>query len=102
MSDSAGSVTTVKIYNQTYGIRGDDPEYIRQLAAMVDRKMCEVAEYTPTVDSTKVAILAALNIADEYMAARERLDRIEDHVNERTGQMNKMLEACVDPALFEK
>jgi cell division protein ZapA len=92
MSDSSGSVTSVKIYNQTYGIRGNDPKHIRRLAELVDHKMCEVAEYTPTVDSAKVAILAALNIADEYISAKEKLEQLENDVVERSEKMNSILE----------
>jgi cell division protein ZapA len=92
MSDSSDSVTSVKIYNQTYGIRGNDPKHIRRLAELVDHKMCEVAEYTPTVDSAKVAILAALNIADEYISAKEQLEQLENEVVEKSEQMNSMLE----------
>jgi cell division protein ZapA len=92
MSDSSKFVTTVKIYNQTYGIRGNDPDHIRRLAALVDQKMCEVAEYTPTVDSAKVAILAALNIADEYVSTQEQLKHLEDQLAESCSQMNSMLD----------
>jgi cell division protein ZapA len=57
----------VEIYNQTYNIRSDgDNEYIMRLAEYVDGKMREISSGTLTVDSLKVAILAALHIADEY------------------------------------
>ena len=57
----------VEIYNQTYTIRSDgDNEYIQDLALYVDSKMREISSGTMTVDSLKVAILAALHIADEY------------------------------------
>jgi cell division protein ZapA len=94
MSESSGFVTTVKIYNKTYGIRGNDPDHIRHLADLVDQKMCEVAEYTPTVDSAKVAILAALNIADEYVSVQRQLELLEDEVIDRGEQLNAMLEPC--------
>lgn len=57
----------VEIYNQTYSIRSDgDNEYILGLADYVDSKMREISSGTMTVDSLKVAILAALHIADEF------------------------------------
>lgn len=57
----------VDIYNQSYSIRSDgDEEYLKRLATYVDSKMREIASGTLTVDSLKVAILAALHIADEY------------------------------------
>ena len=62
----------VEIYNQTYSIRSDgDNEYIQRLAEYVDRKMREISSGTFTVDSLKVAILAALHIADEYHQLQE-------------------------------
>src|ERR671928_150268 len=50
----------VEIYNQTYNIRSDgDSEYVIGLAEFVDRRMREISSGTLTVDSLKVAILAA-------------------------------------------
>jgi cell division protein ZapA len=60
-----GEAITVDIYDQTYHLRGHDPEYLRQLAETVDAKMRAVAAHGKTVDSLRVAVLAALNIADE-------------------------------------
>lgn len=56
---------TVSIYDQTYHLRGDDANHIRELADMVDGKMRAVAAHGRTVDSLRVAVLAALNLADE-------------------------------------
>ena len=66
-ADSNEQTIRVEIYNQTYSIRSDgDNDYILELAEYVDRKMREISSGTLTVDSLKVAILAALHIADEY------------------------------------
>jgi cell division protein ZapA len=62
---SAPGYITVSIYDQTYHLRGDDPDHIRELADMVDGKMRAVAAHGRTVDSLRVAVLAALNLADE-------------------------------------
>src|SRR2546423_13991205 len=56
----------VEIFDQSYNLRGTDEEYIQKLAEFVDMKMRAVAERSATVDSLRVAVLAALNIADEY------------------------------------
>ncbi len=69
---------TVSIYDQTYHLRGQNPAYIERLAALVDARMCAVAEHGTTVDSLRVAVLAALNIADELMMANARLDSVQD------------------------
>lgn len=60
----AGYVT-VEIYDQVYHLTGQDPEHIRVLAASVDAKMRAVAAMGHTADSLRVAVLAALNLADE-------------------------------------
>lgn len=64
----------VEIYDQIYHLRGTDPAYIEQLAHMVDSKMRAVSAHGGTVDSLRVAVLAALNIADELCSARQRQD----------------------------
>jgi cell division protein ZapA len=64
----------VDIYDQIYHLRGTDPAYIERLAAMVDKKMRAVSAHGGTVDSLRVAVLAALNIADELCATRQRYE----------------------------
>jgi cell division protein ZapA len=56
----------VEIFDQAYNLSGPDPQYIMKLADYVDAKMRAVADQTRTVDTVRVAVLAALNIADEY------------------------------------
>jgi cell division protein ZapA len=65
---------SVDIYDQTYHLRGEDTEYIRRLAEIVDSKMRAVASHGKTVDSLRVAVLAALNIADEYHLLKRNQD----------------------------
>ncbi len=61
----------VEIYNQTYYVGGElDQNYVTQLASYVDAKMRAIAETTRTVDSLRIAVLAALAIADELHSAR--------------------------------
>ena len=55
----------VEIYDQTYYLRGGpDPGYVKRLAESLDEKMREIADATRTIDSLKVAVLAALTMAD--------------------------------------
>ena len=67
---------SVDIYDQTYHLRGDDPDYIHRLAEIVDAKMRAVASHGKTVDSLRVAVLAALNIADELVTLERRYDAL--------------------------
>lgn len=60
---------TVEIYDQVYHLSGQDADHIRVLAARVDAKMRAVAAHGRTVDSLRVAVLAALNLADELTQA---------------------------------
>ena len=62
---------TVEIYDQTYHLSGQDADHLRRLAAQVDGKMRAVAEQGRMADSLRVAVLAALNFADE-LAQTER------------------------------
>ena len=64
----------VEIFDQAYNLRGSDAEYIIKLAAYVDAKMRAVAEQTHTVDTARLAVLAALNIADEYHLLKRNQD----------------------------
>jgi cell division protein ZapA len=63
--ENRSGYVTVEIYDQLYHLSGQDTEHIRQLAARVDGKMRAVAAQGRTVDSLRVAVLAALNLADE-------------------------------------
>ncbi|MGO8757002.1 MAG: cell division protein ZapA [Terracidiphilus sp.] len=65
----SGEYVTVEIYDQLYHLSGQDPAHIRELAAVVDAKMRAVAAQGRTADSLRVAVLAALNLADEVSQA---------------------------------
>jgi cell division protein ZapA len=66
VKDPQNSSVRVEIFDQAYNLRGSDPEYILRLAEYVDTKMRAVAEATNTIDTVRLAVLAALNIADEF------------------------------------
>jgi cell division protein ZapA len=66
---NATNYVTVEIYDQVYHLSGQDADHVRELAARVDAKMRAVAAQGRTVDSLRVAVLAALNLADELTLA---------------------------------
>lgn len=66
---NANGYVTVEIYDQVYHLSGQNPDHIRALAARVDGKMRAVAQHGRTVDSLRVAVMAALNLADELTQA---------------------------------
>ena len=85
--------TSVELFNQIYAIRGDNPEKIKALAEIVDKKMKEVSQFARIADTNKVAILAALSIADEHLECcndlsllQKQIDGHCDFVNEHLGE----------------
>ena len=83
----------VEIYNQTYNIRSDgDSEYISELAEFVDNRMREISSGTLTVDSLKVAILAALHIADELHRLKKAQEQADTQLASRSTECSEMLD----------
>jgi cell division protein ZapA len=78
----ATTSVSVDIYDQTYHLRAPDTDYVQKLAAVVDAKMRAVSADGSTVDSLRVAILAAINIADDLM-------RLQDHCRLLRGTMSE-------------
>jgi cell division protein ZapA len=97
LTQSNGSVR-VEIYDQTYQLRGSDPQYINQLADYVDTKMRIVAQQAATVDSLRVAVLAALNIADEYLVLKRKYDSIASDYRSRDEQLAGALDEVLEEA----
>jgi cell division protein ZapA len=94
---------SVEIYDQIYHLRGTDAEHIDRLATLVDAKMRAVAAHGSTVDSLRVAVLAALNIADELLALRERYEettgntpQAEDSMSSRAGTLAGILDELLE------
>jgi cell division protein ZapA len=92
--DAASSPTIkVEIYDQAYTVRSDgDPEYLKQLAEYVDERMREISSGTLTVDSRKVAILAALYIADELHRLQKIHDQADEQLATRSAECSEMLD----------
>ena len=87
---------SVKIFHRTYRLRSrGDAQHIRDLAAYVDRHMVQISDRTPTVDTLRVAILAALSIADECLSAQRRLERFEATVCRKSGELNELLRSVL-------
>ena len=74
LRDASNTAVRVEIFDQAYNLRGSDPEYILKLAEYVDTKMRAVASATNTIDTVRLAVLAALNIADEYYLLKKKID----------------------------
>ena len=88
-----GSVISVEIHGQRYPIRSTlDQDYVTRLASYVDEKMRAAADQTPTGDSLRLAVLAALNIADELFRCRDATDQRNGQLAERTEELERLLD----------
>jgi cell division protein ZapA len=92
-SEPSRGVIPITIQGQQYPIRTSlDPDYVTRLATFVDEKMQAAAESTPSSDSVRLAVLAALNIADELFRCRDATDLRDDQLAERTKELERLLD----------
>src|SRR5215469_17822312 len=88
-----GTVIPVEIHGQRYPIRSVlDPEYVARLALYVDEKMRAAADTTPTGDSLRLAVLAALNIADELFRCREANRTRDGRLAARAEELERLMD----------
>ena len=86
-------VVTVEIAGQRYPIRSAlDERYVAELAAYVDRKMRAASDAAPTSDTLGLAVLVALNIADECFRARAQQSEAHGELNERTMRLERFVD----------
>ena len=91
--DQTSRVVQVEIHGQRYPIRsGLDPAYVGELAAFVDEKMRLAARETPAGDTLKVAVLAAINIADEYFRACDEVRDRQAGLAGRAEELERILD----------
>ncbi|HEV2350637.1 MAG TPA: cell division protein ZapA [Terriglobia bacterium] len=90
----------VMIYDQEYYMKGAlDAEYIQKLAQYLDAKMRSIAGRTRTVDSLRVAVLAGLNIADDYHQLKAHHENTTQEVNQKVGEYNDALDQILKQAV---
>lgn len=88
------NTTRVEIFGTEYSVRADvgaDPQYVQDIAAYVDAKMKEIAEGQNLVSSTKIAILAAINLADEIFQEKQRTKKASAVVSEKVLALSEVL-----------
>jgi cell division protein ZapA len=89
-------VVHVEIHGQRYPVRSTlEHAYVAELAAYVDEKMRLAMRECPQGDSLKIAVLAALNIADEYFRARDDVRSGHDRLAHRAGELERMLDLAL-------
>ena len=91
-----GRVIPVDIQGQRYPIRTSlEPEYVARLAAYVDEKMRAISDATSTVDTHKIAVLAALSIADELHSTQRDLGEHNDLLREQAERCLTLVERAL-------
>lgn len=94
--DVPSRVVHVEIHGQQYPIRSSlDPAYVAELAAYVDQKMRTASRESTAGDTLKVAVLAALNIADECFRVRTEEQRRRDSITARAEELERMLDLAL-------
>ena len=94
MADDA--LISVEIHGQRYPIRsGLDQEYVTRLAHYVDEKMRAAADSTPTGDALRLAVLTALNVADELFRCRDGARLRSGELAERAGELERLLDRAL-------
>ena len=95
------SVVTVEIGGQRYPIRsGLDERYIAELAAYVDQKMRAAVNAVPESDMLGLAILVALNLADDVFRARQQQSSASGELNERALQLEQLVDDVLAQMTF--
>ena len=90
------TVVTVEIAGQRYPIRsGLDERYVAELAAYVDQKMRAAVTSAPESDMLGLAILVALNIADDVFRARQQQSSVNGDLNERALQLERLVDGVL-------
>ncbi len=88
----------VEIYGQGYSLRGEagNEKELEELAAYVDETMRRIAAGTPTVDTLKISILAAVHLTHELFEARRQMERLEEEINKRADKLGSILARALE------
>jgi cell division protein ZapA len=96
MADKPSAVH-VEIFGLSYAVQaGAEPGYVEQLAGFVDQQMRDVSRGAGAVDSVRIAVLAALNIADELFQARSRVRGADEKLLSRADSLARELAAALE------
>lgn len=89
-------VVSVEILGQLYPIRTPlDAHYVAELAAYVDGKIRTTADVSATTDTVRLAVLAALNIADDYFHARDSHRERSDDIMDRVARIEQLIDEAL-------
>lgn len=91
------TTTAVEIFGSVYHVRGSDESgHLQDLAELVDRRMREIAQHVTSGDTARVAILAALNLADELFRLQQSQEEERVEIRERMAELTEELTRALD------
>tara|TARA_Y100000588_G_scaffold346243_1_gene394113 strand:- start:643 stop:945 length:303 start_codon:yes stop_codon:yes gene_type:complete len=97
VTEDSSQVVTVEIMGQRYPIKSSlDIEYITELASYVDQKIQSASDHSTGGDAVRIAVLAALNIADEYFRSCDTKSTLGDSLRQRTTEIEEMIDRVLD------
>ncbi len=97
MADEPSRIVTVEIMGRRYKIKSAlDIEYITELAGYVDEKIQSATELSTGGDTVRIAVLAALNIADEYFRARDTGTHLGDDLRKRATEIEQIVNRALE------
>ena len=86
MSEQHKIRVSVDIYGQTYKMVGSETSgHMRLVASMVNDKMREINSHNPSLDSSKLAVLTAVNTVHEYVKLKEQVEQLEEEIKRLKG-----------------
>ena len=76
----------VDIYGKTYKMIGTESStHMRMIASMVDARMREISLHNSNLDSTKIAVLTAVNSVHDYVKLKEQVELMEEQLKKLKG-----------------
>ncbi len=102
VTGDAAQIVTVEIMGQRFSIRSSlDVDYIHRLASYVDHKIQAATEHSTGGDTVRIAVLAAMNIADEYFRSRDTETSLEAALKTRAREIERMVDDALADAAPE-
>jgi cell division protein ZapA len=97
MDTGAGPKTVkVTIFHQQYSVTSEDPSQVEALAQEVDELMVSIAQRAGNVDSTRIAVLASLHLADRLRTIERELTDLKTRVGEKSRQFSLLLDKAIE------
>jgi cell division protein ZapA len=97
MDTGAGPKTVkVTIFHQQYSVTSEDPSQIEALAQEVDELMVSIAQRAGNVDSTRIAVLASLHLADRLRTIESELTDLKTRIGEKSRQFSLLLDKAIE------